>query len=208
MHSSFEFGTFANYSPRGTNEFSTRSRNICGKIKGGEIALIERVIPFLKDTKAAILVPFLNPNVVLIPTPRSAPLVEGSLWPSKLIADILVSNGYGAEVRPILIRTTAVKKSSTSPSKERPLIDEHYSSMEVQTDLIAPTQITLIDDVLTQGRTTYAGAMRLKEAFPQARIRVFAIFRTLGTIPEIDTVFDPTVGSIIGYPSGKSFRDP
>lgn len=71
-----------------------------------------------------------------------------------------------------------------------------------------PSTITLVDDVLTMGRTTYACAQRVHEAFPEAEIRLFALIRTLGLVDDIATIVDPTIGKITGYSSGRTFRDP
>jgi hypothetical protein len=63
--------------------------------------------------------------------------------------------------------------------------------------LFVPTKITLVDDVLTRGRTSYAAARRVHEAFPEAEIRLFAIIRTQGLIPDINALVDPSVGRIV-----------
>jgi len=206
--SEFPYATFANYSPRGTSDMSLRSKRICGKIKAGKVSQIERALPHLEKPEAAVLAPFLNPDVILVPVPRSAPLPDGALWPSKVIADVLSENGYGGEVAPLIERIIAVRKSSSSPANERPLVPEHMASMQVNTDMLHPEQITLVDDVLTMGRTTFACASLLAEAMPETEIRIFAMIRTLGLVDEVENVLDPSMGTIIGYPSGKTFRDP
>jgi predicted amidophosphoribosyltransferase len=203
-----QYGTFANYSPRGNSDLSKRSRQICGRIKAGKTDQIERAIPYLDRAESQVLSPFLNPMVTLVPVPRSAPLAEGALWPAKVVADVLAANGYGGEILPLVERIEAVPKSSNSPASERPLIPEHMQSMQVNADLIVPDQITIIDDVLTMGRTMFACAELLHDAFPNAEIRAFAMIRTQGMIDNIEKIFDPSVGTITGYPSGKSFRDP
>ena len=208
MPSEFPYATFANYSPRGTSEDSQRSRLICGRIKAGKISQIESALPHLKSPEAEVLSPFLNPEVTLVPVPRSAPLTDGALWPSKVIADVLAAHGYGGDVVPLIERVTAVRKSSSSPANERPLVHEHVDSMTVNGDLIHPAQITLVDDVLTKGCTTFACASMLAEAMPDSEIRIFAMIRTQGMVEEIERVLDPAIGTIIGYPSGKTFREP
>ena len=208
VHSEFLYGTFANYSPRGTSEIAKRSRIVCGNIKAGKRSQIETALPRLADPAAAVLNPFLNSNTTLVPVPRSAPLSEGALWPAKVIAEVLAEGGYGREVLPLLERVIAVQKSSSSPAKERPLTHEHVESLRVRQDLLEPTSITLVDDVLTMGRTTYACATLLQQSLPRAEIRIFAMIRTQGMIEDIDVIFDPSVGTIVGYPSGKTFRDP
>lgn len=61
---------------------------------------------------------------------------------------------------------------------------------------MAPARITLVDDVLTKGRTAIAAASRLEEAFPQAEIRLLAVIRTQGLVPEIVAIKDPSTGMI------------
>jgi hypothetical protein len=207
--SEIPYATLANYSPRGDSELSQKSRRICGGFKAGKEEVIKSAFPHLAAPKSAALRPFLNANVILVPAPRSAPLSEGALWPSKVIADLLVEAGFGKEVLPCIKRVKAVPKSSSSPANERPEVSIHYESLTVETTLLAPAYITLIDDVLTQGRTTMACAMRLQEAFPEAEIRVFAMIRTQGLKPNIDELVDPAIGIIKYYKdSGKTFRDP
>ena len=184
------------------------SRAICGRIKNGDGALIKRALKYLEKHDIQVLQPFLNSRVTLVPVPRSAPLPHNALWPAKVIADVLESNGFGREVRALIERTVAVRKSSTSPANERPLITEHMASMQVRADMLPPDAITLVDDVLTKGSTTVACANLLQECFPNATIRVFAMIRTQGLVNEIERIADPSTGTIIGYDSGRPYRDP
>ncbi|MBL4711705.1 MAG: hypothetical protein JKX75_04285 [Gammaproteobacteria bacterium] len=144
--------------------------------------------------------------MTIVPVPRSSPLVEGGLWPSMVIAEALQTAGYAGQVLPCVSRVVAVPKSSSSPSDKRPSVDTHYDSLEVtEGDLFQPSKITLVDDVLTQGRTTVACARRLMDAFPDAEISVFAMVRTLG-FKNITEIIDPVANIIKYYPSGKTFR--
>jgi hypothetical protein len=207
--SELPYGTFANYSPRGTSDLSQRSKSICGHIKAGKVELIESALPGLQDPGAADLAPFLNPEVTLVPVPRSAPLAEGALWPAKVIADILARAGLGGGVLPCIERVTAVRKSSSSPATERPSVGEHYESLGVQDQLLKPARITLVDDVLTQGRTMVACALRLLDVFPGAEVRGFAIIRTQGFVDNVEKIVEPSTGVIHYYEnSGKTFREP
>lgn len=208
MPSEFPYATFANYSPRGTAEPSVRSRTICGALKAGRVSQIERALPRLEEPAAAVLQPFLNPEVTLVPVPRSAPLREDALWPSRVIADVLHGAGYGGNVEALVERVTAVPKSAFAGQGERPLIHEHKASMRVRADMFVPEQITLVDDVLTMGRTTAACAELLQEQFPFSTIRIFAMMRTQGFVGDIAAVFEPSTGIITSYPSGKSHREP
>jgi len=167
------------------------------------------VQPHLHGGEAADLAPFLNPQTSLVPVPRSAPLAEGALWPAQVIAGVLQRSGFGAEVLPCIRRATAVRKSSSSPAKDRPSVDEHLESFAMNRELSNPADITLVDDVLTQGRTMAACALMLHDAFPDAQIRCFAMIRTLGFVDNIEKVLDPSTGVIHYYAnSGKTFREP
>ncbi|MCY4463471.1 MAG: hypothetical protein OXC26_24215 [Albidovulum sp.] len=128
--------------------------------------------------------------------------------PGKVVADVLASNGYGREVRALIERTVAVRKSSTSQPANRPLIPEHMASLRVYVDMLPPDAITLVDYVLTKGSTAVACANLLQERFPAATIRIFAMIRTQGLIDEIKKIADPSIGTIIGYDSGKPYRNP
>lgn len=63
MPSSYEYGTFANYSPRGSSELSVTSRKACGAIKAGRVNVIASAVPHLQASKADALRPFLGPDV-------------------------------------------------------------------------------------------------------------------------------------------------
>lgn len=180
----------------------------CGWVKAGKITVIESALRHLEKPHARVLRPFLNPEVTLVPVPRSAPLAENALWPSKVIADVLAANGYGREVCALIERSVAVRKSSISPASERPLIPEHMASMSVLADMLSPDQITLVDDVLTKGSTTVACANLLQERYQNATIRIFAMMRTQGFVDDIEKIVDPSVGFVIGHDSGKPYREP
>ncbi|QFS85192.1 hypothetical protein [Roseivivax sp. THAF197b] len=71
-----------------------------------------------------------------------------------------------------------------------------------------PDKITIVDDVLTMGRTSFTCAELLRAVCPDAEIRIFAMIRTQGLQDDIDQIVDPATGVIVGYPSGKTHRDP
>lgn len=208
MASSYEYGTFANYSPRGTTELSVTSRKACGAIKAGRIDVIASAVPHLQDPKADALRPFLGPDVTLVPVPRSAPLPDGALWPAKVICDVLHEHGFGQDVQTYLKRTRAIPRSSNSPAAERPLVPIHLESIEAERPFFVPNKITIVDDVLTMGRTSFACAELLRAVCPDAEIRIFSMIRTQGLQEDIEKIVDPATGTIIGYPSGKTHRDP
>jgi hypothetical protein len=59
----------------------------------------------------------------------------------------------------------------------------------------------------TKGRTLLAAAARLHETYPSARIRAFALLRTMGMVPEVDRLLDPCVGEI-SWRAGDAHRFP
>jgi adenine/guanine phosphoribosyltransferase-like PRPP-binding protein len=150
----------------------------------------------------------LGPDVSLVPAPKSAPLVEGALWPARRIAEELIRRGLGKEVLPCVRRVTAVRKSAYSAPGERPGAKEHLESMEGQRVLASPSRVTVVDDVVTKGATLLAVASHVKDVFPDADVRVFALLRTMGLIPEIDKVLDPCVGAIRLSSWGEADREP
>lgn len=135
-----------------------------------------------------------GPRVLLVPVPGSAP-VQGARWVGERLAWCLKEMGLAAEVWPILHRRQAVRKSAFAAAGERPSVLEHYASFAIDRAPMEPApvgrggfacdfrgarlRLTLVDDVITRGRTMLAGAMRLREAFPGAEIRAFALLRTL-----------------------------
>lgn len=125
---------------------------------------------------------FLDPHAVLVPIPRSAPSRgEGWLWPSKAIAEALVAEGFGARVIPALRRVKAVPKAAFAPSAaDRPSAETHYDSMDVDFGLDQPESITLVDDVVTRGAQLLGAASLIHDQLPEAEIRGFAVFRSIG----------------------------
>jgi len=77
---------------------------------------------------------------------------------------------------------------------------EHYASFAVETKMSGVSQgrlqLTLVDDVITRGRTVFAAACRLREAFPDAEIRAFAFLRTLAPDEVLGQVVDPCEGEV------------
>lgn len=209
MPSSYEYGTFANYSPRGGSELSKRSRGTCAAIKRGRVDIIASAVPHLQNAKADVLRPFLGPDVTLVPVPRSAPLPEGALWPAKVICDVLHGQGFGSEVQTYLTRTRAVPKSSgAQKADDRPLVPVHMQSIEAERPFFVPDKITIVDDVLIMGRTSFACAELLREVCPNTEIRIFAMIRTQGLQDDIEKIVDPAIGTITGFESGKTRRKP
>lgn len=150
-------------------------------------------------------------RVILVPVPGSAP-VQRAEWVGERVAWCLREVGLAAEVWPLLRRRHAVKKSAFATAGERPSVLEHYASFTVERApssgvSVSPCscvgepeanrlRLTLVDDVITRGRTLLAAASRLREAFPIADVCAFALLRTLNRDEMLHQVLDPCEGEI------------
>jgi hypothetical protein len=193
--SSVTFGAFLAYSPRGSSNVSIESRSVCYGVKNGNEALLRRIVD--KMVAGPIPFGFLGPEVALVPCPRSAPLVANALWPAALIARALVERGLGKEVRAVLTRTLAVPKSSFQARGQRASASTHFDTLAAERTLLpSPTLMVVVDDVVTKGSMLLAAVSRVKEAYPLAEVAAFALVRTLGLQPEIESIVDPCLGTI------------
>jgi adenine/guanine phosphoribosyltransferase-like PRPP-binding protein len=81
--------------------------------------------------------------------------------------------------------------------------------MEVQKLLSEPSNILLVDDIITRGATLLGAASRLAEVFPGAEIRAFAVIRAISSENEFQHEYCPTVGKILFRESqGDTLRRP
>jgi predicted amidophosphoribosyltransferase len=193
MLSKLEYGTLLTYCPRGTSENALKSKTIVGQLKNGMKVTTITAVNTINNKNIDILIPFFDNDVTFIPIPRSSPLKEGSLWPTKIIAETFIENGFGSDFSTCLNRKSAVKKSSLQTGADsRPSIEEHYNSLIVTPTLITTKKIVLIDDVLTLGRTSFACALKIKEAFGDKDVKLFAMMRTR-SFGDNNVLLDPEV---------------
>ncbi len=152
---------------------------------------------------------FFDATDVLVPVPGSEPWDSDFVSVTEHLAVALAREGLGQGAWAGLRRVRAVGKSATAAPGERPTVAKHYNSFAVEaTDSLAKSQhFVLIDDVVTKGRTLLAAAARLQDAFPGARIRAFALLRTMGLVPEVNRLLDPCVGEI-RWRGGDAYRNP
>jgi hypothetical protein len=197
------FGSFLSYSPqgRGSSAESKKSRTITHNIKNVKQGYIKYVVDRLveemeRGRKSTILSDFLGEDVLLVPCPKSSPLVPGGLWPPKEICDELVRHGLGARSAALLERIRPVTRSHTAPGNKRPKPPEHIQSMAVVDRQLVPSRITVVDDVITRGATLIAAISHLKHNFPSAQVQAFAVVRTKSFEPEVGQILDPVVGKI------------
>jgi hypothetical protein len=108
---------------------------------------------------------------------------------------------------PGLHRICAVPKSATAARGARPTVSCHFESFLMERSSVDPASVVLIDDVITKGRTLLAAAARVREAFPHAEIRAFALLRTMGFIAGVEHLLDPCRGEI-RWQAGDARRIP
>lgn len=200
--SNLKFGSFLAYSPHGQSDLSKRSRDVTYDIKNARQGKIDYAVQRFKEElapgKAAHgLKEFFGQDVIVVPCPKSSPLVKGALWPAREICNSLVRHGLAQATSALVERFSAVRQSRASAPGNRPKPLEHLRSMRLVTQLeLAPTRITLVDDVITLGATLLAAASHIHEQFPECEIKGFALVRTKGLDPELGQILDPAVGDI------------
>jgi len=168
------------------------------RVKNGERDVISHILKKYKKEIDEIQDPFLLKDVTFVPVPRSSPLQEGDLWPSLIISEELLEEGYGKDIKESINRIKPVPKSAYAAKGERPTLKDHYDSLQANIEIEKPKKIVLIDDIITKGATTAACYLRLKEAFPDSNIKIFAFIRTRGLVPDIESYIHPFKGKVVG----------
>ena len=79
--------------------------------------------------------------------------------------------------------------------------------MRANQEIHQPSEITLVDDVVTRGSTLLAAASLVKSVYPDSKIRTFAFSRTLGFVDDIERIIDPCEG-IIRWDGYNVTREP
>jgi len=200
------FGACYAYSPQGSTEVCGRSRLLCSRVKAGRAKWLRcyaaRVHEQVVDQR--LFRGYFSRSSLLIPIPQSDPAASSA---ALRLALAVKATGLAGTVWKGLSRVCPVQKSSAAFYWERPAVADHYASFVVEQAPIQPTQILLIDDVITKGRTLMAAAMRLREVFPSTPIRAFALLRTMGLVPDIERLIDPCEGEI-AWDGKDTHREP
>jgi hypothetical protein len=183
------------YTPTDTR---TASRLLRASIKAGQVTtLIDRAMH--ADTGAGrswSIASFFPAGAIFIPVPGSSPSTRGGATASARVAVALWKRGLGKGVWFGLRRVRAVRKSATAAPGARPTLRAQFDTMVVEARLPDASHLVLIDDVVTKGRTMLAAAVRLREVFPLADIRGFALLRTMGYCAVVDRFLMPCTGII------------
>ena len=200
------------YSPTGICDASVRSRLLCSLLKSGNARYLQKYAARVRQEAAELpnFADFFGASCVLVPVPGSSPPSGDIPWISAHLAGEFARQGLGNVAWNALRRVRPVRKSATAPAGRRPTVDKHYDSFAIYAAAVPDVpaaQILLIDDVVTKGRTLLAAAMRVQEAFPDARIRAFALLRTMGLAAEVQRLLQPCVGEI-RWRGGDAHRVP
>lgn len=211
MISSLTFASCYIYAPGGGCDVSQRSRSLCSLLKAGDARLISKYAQLVRHhaSECPALAGFFDSSDVLIAVPGSEPRDPTAHCVASLLAEALVREGLAGAHWQCIRRVQPVRKSARSAPGERPTTERHYESLAVEITQVAgdPARMTLVDDVVTRGRTLLAAATRLHDAFPNARIQGFALLRTMGFAPRVDRLWDPCIGEIT-WRGGDARRNP
>jgi predicted amidophosphoribosyltransferase len=212
MISGVRFASCYVYSPAGADPNSERSRRLCVLLKTADVRFLQRYAVRVRQEMADVspLRDFIAPGDALVPVPGSQPRTDTTTCVAWHLCDALRGEGLGHAIWPVLRRTHAVRKSATAVRGARPTVGCHYDSFAIDAtvwDAEMPTHVVLVDDIVTKGRTLLAAAARMHEAFPAARIRAFALIRTMGRVAGVNRFLDPCVGEI-RWRSGDARRSP
>ena len=209
MLSELEYAAYYTYSPRGRSELSRKSRQLVGAIKSWDAGAARDLIARLAGDPAGECVrEFFPAGAILVPAPRSTPIVAGGLWPALEICKVLVELGIGNGIARIVERVKPVTKSAFASPGNRPTIQAHYETLKAKTDLLTTGPFVIVDDFVTKGATLMAAARRIHEKVPKALVRGFALVRTMGFVPDVEAIVGPVVGMITTDLADEPWREP
>lgn len=212
------------YLPGGSGPVCEQGRLLCARLKAADRAWLPHFAArvWLEAIGHGHFALAFGARAVLVPVPGSAP-VQRADWVGARLAWCLKEAGLAAEVWPVLRRMHPVRKSAFAAAGERPSVLEHYASFAVDSAQCGAVligqracvnecrkvtlQLTLVDDVITRGRTMIAAARRLREAFPAAQISAFALLRTLCWGELLREVLEPCEGEV-RWARGDARRSP
>jgi len=146
-----------------------------------------------------LLAKFLGPETTLVPMPGHAKMRDaGTHWTARELCKVLVESGVGARWSPLLARVQTVQKSAWATPDERAALTprRHFESLRVKSELWDLPRLTVVDDVVTSGKSLLAAVARLQLAYPDAQVRGFALIRTMSYEP-VEAVKSPVEGVIV-----------
>lgn len=218
--SDVEFAAFLVYPSAGgatRSESERKAKNLIINMK--QLRVSPRLDPphvldfiFSRFEKAATAPPFQqffdNPGMAVIAAPSSSLTRPNSVACPPAIAQCFLLAGMASRVLPAVHRMKPVPKAAYSVASERPTLLTHYESMGLPKVVLVdpPTDILVVDDVVTSGATLLAAVTLTREAYPAARVRAFGMART-DRVPA-GQLSEPIVGVIEVGADGRTRRRP
>lgn len=138
---------------------------------------------FAAETVAARQLHFFS-GATLVPVPRSTVTPQSpdpDTWPGLRLAAALNERGCGAEPIVALRRAIYIRPASKCSGPDRPTVQEHLETLEVNLPALRKTRaIVLIDDVLTRGTMLMACARKLQLAGYTGMLSAFTVAHRIG----------------------------
>jgi hypothetical protein len=202
---SLSFASCYVYAPRGEGLLSAEGRRLCQRVKASD----PRWLPHYAGQVAELcarerrIANLFARDAWLVPVPGYAPSRTRQSAACQL-AMALNELGLAHDVWPGIARSVAVTRSATALLGERPTVRQHYESFTIAAAPRPPPRFILVDDVITKGRTLLAAAARLRDAFPDADVRAFAMVRSMGFLTRLGRLLAPCEGVV--YWTGRDAR--
>ena len=130
---------------------------------GGLLHIYDSVAKWCADD--GLFRDFFSDAAILVPVPGSSLTRPYTLWVAKLLSDALVRRRLGSGLCACLSRRVSVPKSSFGKPQDRPTPARHCETMAVANMVTEPTDILLIDDVVTKGATFLGAACRITQTY-------------------------------------------
>lgn len=198
------FASFLAYSSKGQSEESIASREMRDLVKHDRGRYIDIA---LKQVKTKEFRGFLGRRVWLVPAPGH--LVGKGSATNLRICNVLVAERLGFRVVDCLKRTEEVAKSAFAKGlSDRTRVERHLDTMRcLRKSLEGAKSITVVDDFVTTGTSLSAFVSAVKHAAPDARVRAFALVRTVSFGDDVSSLVMPVIGRICSNGAGYSWLD-
>ncbi|MDD9987018.1 MAG: hypothetical protein OXQ31_12150 [Spirochaetaceae bacterium] len=119
----------------------------------------------------------------------------------------MIEKELADRIVPMLRRVTAVQKAATSTAPRR--VSRHLETLHAQPELVDATRILVLDDVVTSGATLFASVQLVRQSYPNANVRAFALIRRVDEIPDTSQrCLAPVCGNITLRQDGGTSREP
>jgi uracil phosphoribosyltransferase len=205
-----KFLTLFRYQPRNEDNslIVKKSRDFKNNVKGWSIlpTVLEKIDGIIKSEK---LDTFFEGEITMVPIPSSSLKQEETLKPPLEICKLLYNARPNLQTADCLKRHKSIKKSSLGFTKsDRPSVQDHLDSINLNDIFISTNKILIVDDVLTTGTTAMACAKIVKSRYPESKIAVFSFLRPTQldeSISKKDKITQIICGTITLYNSQKTW---